>query len=202
VSVRIIAATNRDLAKEVAEGRFREDLYYRLNVIPIHIPPLRERREDLKPLIERFINHFNREFRKKVRGFHDDALALMNHYHWPGNVRQLRNAIERSVLLSDHDILTIDDLPPEIRARQSAGAATMNKARGIYELPVDGVAFEDLEREFVKQALERTKGNRSRAARLLGMNRDQIRYRIEKFGFERVGAPPGQEVAERPEESE
>ncbi|MFN0205306.1 MAG: sigma-54-dependent transcriptional regulator [Planctomycetota bacterium] len=194
VSVRIIAATNRDLAKEVAEGRFREDLYYRLNVIPIKIPPLRERKEDLKPLLDRFVTHFNREFRKHVRGFNDEATAVMHHYHWPGNVRQLRNAIERSVLLADREILTVEDLPSEIRAPHPGAPGGSAKPRGVYELPGEGVGFEELEREYVKQALERTRGNRSRAARLLGMNRDQIRYRIEKFGFEKVGAPPGQDT--------
>ncbi len=184
VSVRVIAATNRDLEKEVTEGRFREDLYYRLNVIPITIPPLRDRSEDLEPLIDRFVAHFNREFRKHVHGFTDAARETMSAYAWPGNVRQLRNAIERAVLLSDQEWLDVGDLPPEVRGGAGSGRAP---ARGAYELPAQGVTLDDMEREFVRQALERTKGNRSRAARLLGMNRDQIRYRIEKFGFEKVG---------------
>ncbi|MBI3819551.1 MAG: sigma-54-dependent Fis family transcriptional regulator [Planctomycetes bacterium] len=192
VSVRIIAATNRDLSKEVNEGRFREDLFYRLNVIPIKIPPLRERREDLRPLVERFITHFGREFKKHVRGFDPEALDVMESYHWPGNVRQLRNAIERSVLLADHDTLSVEDLPVEVRT-PPPGGAVRGAARNIYELPAEGAEFDLLEREYVRQALERTKGNRSRAARLLGMNRDQIRYRLEKFGFEKVGQPPNAE---------
>lgn len=201
VSVRIIAATNRDLSKEVNEGRFREDLYYRLNVIPIKIPPLRERREDLKPLVERFINHFNREFKKTVRGFDAEAIDVMESYHWPGNVRQLRNAIERSVLLADHDILSVDDLPTELRTPGS-GVAARGNVKNIYELPGEGANFELLEREYVRQALERTKGNRSRAARLLGMNRDQIRYRLEKFGFEKIGQPPGSDGTETPDDGD
>ena len=115
VSVRVIAATNRDLAKRSGRGRFREDLYYRLNVIPIRIPPLRDRKEDMKPFVERFVAHFNREFRKRIQGFVPAAVEMMANYHWPGNVRQLRNAIERAVLLTDHEWLTIDDLPSEIR---------------------------------------------------------------------------------------
>lgn len=204
VSVRIIAATNRDLAREVADGRFREDLYYRLNVIPIKIPPLRERREDLQPLVARFVTHFNREFRKSVKGFDARAYQVMESYHWPGNVRQLRNAIERSILLADHEILTVDDLPSEVRLPHAGAAvAPPGGPRDVYELPREGANFDMLEREYVRQALERTKGNRSRAARLLGMNRDQIRYRIEKFGFEKIGQQPGtdgSDAADGPED--
>jgi len=189
VSVRVVAATNRDLAREVAEGRFRQDLYYRLNVIPIAIPPLRERREDVPPLVERFIAHFNREFRKQVVGFEPRALEAMSAYSWPGNVRELRNAIERAVLLSDGDLLRASDLPPEIRQPRATAMGMRVADRGAYYLPEEGVIYDDLERELVRQALQRTRGNRSRAARLLGMNRDQIRYRIEKFGFETIGAP-------------
>jgi DNA-binding NtrC family response regulator len=192
VSVRVIAATNRDLAKEVAENRFRQDLYYRLNVIPLRIPPLRERIEDLNPLVEKFIAHFNREFRKHVKGFTPEAVEVMERYHWPGNVRQLRNAIERAVLLSDREWLSADDLPFEVREPKGAAPRAPGTAFDVYQLPGDGVGFDKLEREYVRQALERTRGNRSRAARLLGMNRDQIRYRIEKFGFEKVGQPGGE----------
>jgi DNA-binding NtrC family response regulator len=189
VSVRVLAATNRDLQKEVNENRFREDLYYRLNVIPVRIPPLRERKDDLKPLVDRFITHFNREFRKQIKGFTPDAFAVMQRYHWPGNVRELRNAIERAVLLSDHEWLSVDDLPQEVREPAGMGGAPRAKSApvDVYQLPNEGVGLDKLEREYVRQALERTHGNRSRAARMLGMNRDQIRYRIEKFGFEKVG---------------
>jgi len=201
VSVRVVAATNRDLQKEVAEGRFREDLFYRLNVIPIRIPPLRERREDLSALVDRFVTHFNREFRKQVHGFDTQARSVMAAYAWPGNVRQLRNAIERAVLLSDREWLDVSDLPLETRSGGAPGSAIAPAAAAAqaprapeparYELPTVGVTFDELEREYVRQALERTRGNRSRAARLLGMNRDQIRYRIEKFGFEKIGIPEG-----------
>lgn len=191
VSVRVIAATNRDLEREVKENRFRQDLYYRLNVIPLQIPPLRERVEDLKPLVERFVAYFNREFRKHVKGFVPEAFAAMERHPWPGNVRQLRNAIERAVLLSDRDWLTVEDLPIEVREPRGAAVLADGASADVFRLPADGVRFDALEREYVRQALERTRGNRSRAARLLGMNRDQIRYRIVKFGFERVGQPGG-----------
>jgi len=187
VSVRIIAATNRDLEAEVREGRFRTDLYYRLNVIPIHIPPLRERREDVLPLAERFVALFNSEFKKTVEGFEDDAAEALRSYSWPGNVRELRNAIERSVLLTESSRLRLVDLPREIRDRTAVAVAagSGDDADGSsFVLPTSGVVLEEVEKEFVRQALERTGGNRTRAARLLGINRDQMRYRIEKFRLE------------------
>jgi DNA-binding NtrC family response regulator len=187
VSVRIIAATNKDLAKEVEAGRFRSDLYFRLKVIPIEIPPLRERAEDLVPLAESFLQHFNREFHKQVKGIDPAAIELMQQYTWPGNVRELRNAIERAVLLTDGDMLSKADLPTELRQRLRLPPA----AGSTFTLPPGGVTLEDVERDLVRQALERARGNRSRAARLLGMNRDQIRYRIEKFKLEQ-DAPEGE----------
>jgi DNA-binding NtrC family response regulator len=183
VSVRIVAATNKDLAKEVEAGRFRADLYFRLRVIPIEIPPLRERAEDLMPLAESFVRHFNRELRKNVQGFEPTAAELMRHYAWPGNVRELRNAIERAVLLTDGERLSPSDLPGEVRSPKGASDA----GSGAVRLPSGGLVLEELEKELVVQALARVKGNRTRAAHLLGMNRDQIRYRIEKFGLPGAG---------------
>jgi len=180
VSVRIVAATNKDLAREVEAGRFRGDLYFRLRVIPVEIPPLRERAEDLVPLAESFVQHFNRELRKDVQGFESTAAELMQHYAWPGNVRELRNAIERAVLLTDGQRLSPLDLPSEIR--HPKGAA--DGGTGGVRLPPAGLVLEELEKDLVVQALARSRGNRTRAARLLGMNRDQIRYRIEKFGLQ------------------
>ncbi|MFN0006981.1 MAG: sigma-54-dependent transcriptional regulator [Planctomycetota bacterium] len=179
VSVRIVAATNKDLAKEVEAGRFRSDLYFRLRVIPIEIPPLRERVEDLVPLADSIVRHFNRELRKNVGGFDADAIAMMKRYAWPGNVRELRNAIERAVLLTDGARLTCLDLPSEIRNLQRPGTGGSDTIR----LPPGGLVLEELEREMVIQALARSRGNRTRAAEFLGLNRDQIRYRIEKFGL-------------------
>ena len=181
VALRIVAATNKDLGKEVEAGRFRADLYFRLKVIPIEIPPLRDRVEDLMPLAESFVKHFNRELRKNVQGFSADAVEQMKQYHWPGNVRELRNAIERAVLLGDKETLSLNDLPSEIRG--SKGRADGAAGAGAFRLPPGGIVLEELEKDFVVQALERSRGNRTRAAQLLGLNRDQIRYRIEKFSL-------------------
>ena len=181
VSVRIVAATNKDLAREVEEGRFRSDLYFRLRVIPIEIPPLRERREDILPLAESFVRHFEREFHKRVLAIEPAAVELLEGYGWPGNVRELRNAIERAVLLMEGHRVGVRDLPSEIRTpRPAEGGA----GGGAFRLPPRGLVLEELERDLVAQALERSRGNRTRAAALLGMNRDQIRYRIEKFHLE------------------
>jgi two-component system, NtrC family, response regulator AtoC len=176
VDVRIVAATNRDLDQAVADGSFRRDLYYRLKIIPLVLPPLRDREGDVPLLIRHFIAHYNREFGKSIHDADADVIARLNDYDWPGNIRELRNLIERAILLGAEDVLKVTDLPQEIReaAGRSSGAAG-------FVLPTGGVRLEDLEREFVIQALERCSGNQTRAAGLLGLNRDQIRYRIEKF---------------------
>ncbi len=190
VTVRIIAATNKDLAKEVEAGRFRRDLYFRLKVIPIEIPPLRERVADILPLARSFIQHFNVELRKSVQGIDPAAASLMERYPWPGNVRELRNAIERAILLTDSVVILPRDLPVEIRdggGPQAGSGAPAN----TFTLPAGGVVFEDVERELLRQALLRARGNRTRAAKLLGMNRDQIRYRIAKFRLEDLSQDEG-----------
>ena len=176
VDVRVIAATNRDLEDAVKQGRFRDDLYYRLNVMQITMPPLREHPSDVPLLVSYYIEVFNREFRKQVRGVTPDAMDVLKAYRWPGNIRELRNAIERAMLLTDGDWLTPEMLP--VATSRSSTAQTM-------ELPEDGVNLEILERELVVQALRRTGGNQTKAATLLGLNRDQIRYRIEKFGLDK-----------------
>jgi len=181
VDVRIIAATNKDLEKAVKEENFRQDLYYRLKIIPIQLPPLRERDGDIPLLVQLFIEHFNREFRKSVQGFTPRALNVMEQYSWPGNVRELRNIVERAILLGSGDSLDFADLPSEIRERGGAGG--VESAEGVLSLPQGGVVLEELERDLVRQALKRSNGNQTRAAKLLGLNRDQIRYRIEKFGL-------------------
>jgi DNA-binding NtrC family response regulator len=182
VSVRIIAATNKSLEREVEEGRFRRDLYFRLKVIPVEIPPLRKRLDDLLPLAELFVRHFNGEFSKSVRGVDAPAVRLMQTYGWPGNVRELRNAIERAVLLAEHAWVTPDDLPVEIRLGR--GGEDDGLDSGNFTLPPGGLSIDELERDLLRQALVRTGGNRTRAARLLGMNRDRIRYRIQKYQLE------------------
>jgi DNA-binding NtrC family response regulator len=184
VVARIIAATNKDLEKEVEAGRFRRDLYYRLRVIPIVIPPLRERQEDIEPLAAHFLAHFNAEFHKAITGFSPEVLEGLRRYSWPGNVRELRNAIERAVLLADSSRLEREDLPFEIWRGGRRAAATSEGSGGGYTLPARGLVLADLEKDLLCQALERSHGNRTRAARLLGLNRDRIRYRIQKFGLE------------------
>jgi len=177
VDVRVVAATNRKLEEEVRQGKFREDLYYRLNVVPIALPPLRERVKDIPLLLKYYIDSFNREFKKRVEGIAPDASARLQAYGWPGNIRELRNAVERAMLLSESKTLTLDDFPIA-----SGGSPRLTEA---VALPSNGIDLEQLERSLVVQALERSNWNQTRAAGLLGLNRDQIRYRIEKFGLER-----------------
>ena len=174
VDVRVIAATNRNLEEEVKTGKFREDLFYRLHVMPLVLPPLRERDGDIRLLIDYYVERFNREFRKKVRGLNPDALALLEQYRWPGNIRELRNAIERAMLLVDREWLTPQDFPSLTRHSSSAC---------MFRLPPEGVNLEDVERQLVVQALERSSWNQTHAGHLLRINRDQVRYRIEKFGL-------------------
>ncbi len=175
VDVRVIAATNRNLEEAVKQGKFREDLYYRLNVLPITLPPLREHPSDIPLLVNYYVDLFNREFKKRVRGVSPEAMARLQRHSWPGNIRELRNVVERAVLLAEHDILTPEQFPMFVARPVSAG----------FELPPGGVNLEELERDLVVQALARAGGNQTRAAALLGLNRDQIRYRIEKFGLSR-----------------
>ena len=176
VDVRVVAATNRDLDEEVKTGKFREDLFYRLQVMPITLPPLRERHGDVPLLASFFIDMYNREFRKKVRGLAPAALQQLEHYQWPGNIRELRNAIERAMLLlvdGERERLEPDDFT----------TLTRSVAATSFLLPSGGLNLEEVERQLVVQALERAGGNQTQAAQLLGINRDQVRYRIEKFGL-------------------
>ena len=174
VDVRIVAATNRKLEDEVGKGRFRSDLFYRLNVLPIPLPPLREHAEDVAILAEFFVDQFNAEFKKRINGLTPTALELLRTYGWPGNVREMRNVVERAMLLAEGNRLDVADF--------AALTATGASADG-FELPAGGVDLEQVERSFVVQALRRSGGNQTKAATLLGMNRDQIRYRIEKFNL-------------------
>ncbi len=173
--VRIIASTNTDLRQLVDEGRFREDLYYRLAVLTVRVPPLRERKSDIPILTRYFIELFSREFSKNVEGVSREAAELLENHPWRGNIRELRNCLERAVLLCDDPLigpgsLTLDGSIPD--------------DDGDYHLPNQGVDLQELERRLLIQALERANGNRTRAGQLLGMNRDQVRYRIEKFNLE------------------
>ena len=174
VDVRVVAATNRILEEAVRQGKFREDLYYRLNVLPLALPPLRAHPSDIMLLLRYYIDQFNREFRKSVTGVAPDTVKALEAYPWPGNIRELRNAVERAMLLGEGDTLSPDHFPVLV----PRGAVSQG-----FELPAAGVDLEQLERDLVVQALARTGGNQTRAASLLGINRDQIRYRIEKFSL-------------------
>jgi DNA-binding NtrC family response regulator len=177
VNVRVVAATNRNLEDEVKAGRFRQDLFYRLNVLPVMVPPLRQHVDDVPALLAYYIDGFNREFRKRVKGVSPAALKALKSYGWPGNVRELRNAVERAMLLASDEWLQPEDFPVVV---PDPGKSVVD-----FQLPANGVNLEALEQSLVLQALERCGGNQTHAAGLLGLNRDQIRYRMEKYGVSR-----------------
>jgi len=180
--VRVVAATNQNLERAIAEGRFRADLYYRLAVLHVQMPPLRERGGDVRLLASYFVDAFNRDLRRSVRGFTPEALCHLEQHAWPGNVRELRNAVERAVLLADGDLLGVSDLVP---------VGLQPVAPDSFVLPTGGVDLNELEGSLLRQALERTGGNKTRAARLLGLTRDQVRFRASKLD------PDPQEPADR-----
>ncbi len=183
VDVRVLAATNRDLLKMTEEKRFREDLYYRLNVLSIEIPPLRERRSDIPALMEFFIKKHTRGTDREIK-LEPAAKTLLNDYHYPGNVRQLESAIERAILLCENDTITLDDLPPEM----SAGSRPAEiGGDSNFKLPPEGVNFEDVERSLIMQAMDRTDNNITKSAKLLGLTFRTLQYRLEKFGFKKDG---------------
>jgi DNA-binding NtrC family response regulator len=174
VDVRVVSATNRDLRQLVQEGKFREDLLYRLRVVPIRIPPLRERPEDIPLLAQRFAEEISRGWRRDAVRLSPGALAALATRSWPGNVRELRNAVERGVILAQGPELEAADLVEEAAGRRGGAG---------FDLPAEGVRVEELVDDLVRQALDRTKGNQSGAARLLGMSRDQVRYRMQQLGL-------------------
>ncbi len=187
VDVRVIAATHRDLEAMVRSGAFREDLYYRLNVVPITLPPLRERAEDVPLLINHFLARFNRENRRQV-SLGDDLLALMSSYHWPGNVRELQNCVERLVVMAERDRMTIDTVPPSLRgyfadmrhvAREERSGGTLV---GKEWLPL-AESLQEIERQRLLEALERTGWVQARAARALGLTPRQVAYKMKKYGI-------------------
>ncbi len=177
----VIAATNRDLPKEVKEGRFREDLYFRLAVIQIEIPPLREHREDIPTLVDHFIGKLNGKFGRRIRGMSEEAIHRLQNYSWPGNVRELRNVLERIIILEADDIIRTRHLPAEIRF--GGDSALPQAGAGFFVLPEEGVDLGEVEKSLIRQAMERAKGNQSEAARLLGITRYALRYRLVKFGI-------------------
>jgi transcriptional regulator with PAS, ATPase and Fis domain len=178
VDVRVVAATNRNLEHHVREGKFREDLFYRLNVLRVEVPSLRERGDDIALLAQYFVDAFRKEFKRPVRSLSPAAESALKAYAWPGNVRELRNLVERAVLLAEAETLQLVDFESLHTAHASAA-----EADGGVSLPAGGVQLEEVEKALVVQALARVGGNQTRAAALLGLHRDQIRYRIEKFGL-------------------
>ncbi len=181
VDVRIIAATNKNLEEEVKKGNFREDLYYRLKVIPIHLPPLRERGDDILLLAKYFIDMYNREFKKSVKGLSKEVERLFLSYAWPGNVRELKNVIERVMILENTDYIKPEHLPPEIH---NPGEVQKRNVSALeIDIPAGGLDIEEVEKKLIERALEVTKGNQSKAARLLNLSRDAFRYRMQKYGL-------------------
>ena len=176
VDVRIVTATNKDIESAVDNGTFREDLFYRLNVVSIELPPLRERREDLIPLVEHYLQKFCAEFGRPVREIAPDAMRLLVEHRWPGNVRQLAAVMERAVLLSDGPVLTREDIANRLQPRKTADPNRL-------ELPEEGLDLEAFEKEMIRKALVRTGGMATRAAKLLKMSYKTFLYRVEKYGI-------------------
>ncbi len=178
VKVRLIAATNQNLRELVEEKRFREDLFYRLNVVWINLPPLRELGEDVFKIAQNFIDLFNIDFNKHIRGLTDEAQAALLRYSWPGNVRELRNVIERAMIFAEGDFLTADDLLfPEKDGRAAA------PEEGLFRLPAQGIPLEEVEKHLLIDAIKKSEGNQTRAAQLLHLSRDTLRYRLKKYGL-------------------
>ncbi|HWQ36905.1 MAG TPA: sigma-54 dependent transcriptional regulator [Blastocatellia bacterium] len=192
IDVRVLAATNRDLEAMVRDNRFREDLFYRLNVIPIDVPPLRQRRDDIAVLMDYFLRKHSVNAGRPMK-VSPEARRLLMDYAWPGNVRQLESAIERALLLAEGDEITAEDLPLEIRN------AARTEGTGGFKLPPEGISFEELERSLLIQAMEQTGWNITRAAKLLGLSFRTMQYRLDKFGIERPGRA-GRALSEEEEE--
>ncbi|MBL0715586.1 MAG: sigma-54-dependent Fis family transcriptional regulator [Desulfosarcina sp.] len=180
VDVRIIAATHRDLEQRVSEGLFREDLYYRLYVIPLVLPPLRERKRDVPLLARHFLDEFNARSASGIEGLADEALAVMRRYEWPGNIRELRNLMERLVVLKEDGIIDVDDLPAKLRSRTGAPAARTGMA-----ISDDGInlnsAVTEFEKALILQSLEKTKWVKNKAAKLLKLNRTTLVEKIKRY---------------------
>jgi two-component system response regulator PilR (NtrC family) len=186
IDVRLIAASNRDLGRAVSDGLLREDLFYRLNVIPIHLPPLRDRREDIPLLIAHFIKKLSNEIGRPVRGVAPDALAVLEQYHWPGNIRELENVVERAIVLGSSELLEADGLPAGLRHPRDRHDMPL-------ELPAEGIDLEAMldriEHRYMQLALERVGGVQTRAAELLRVSFRQFRYKLQKFQQRRAEQP-------------
>ncbi|HHT9130206.1 MAG TPA: sigma-54-dependent transcriptional regulator [Candidatus Brocadiaceae bacterium] len=172
VNVRLIAATNRDLEREVSEGRFREDLFYRLNVITIHLPPLRERRGDIPLLSSFFVIKYTKKYKKEIKGFTPEAMEALCSYHWPGNVRELENIVERAIVLCKKNMISVDHLPRNV---------VPNKGdMSIIKIPV-GISLKEAEKEIIQKTLQITQGNKKEAAKILGISNRKIEYKVKEW---------------------
>lgn len=178
VDVRIISATHRDLEEEIEEGRFREDLYYRIKVVNIKIPPLRHRREDIPLLVNRFIQYFSGKHQKRIASISSEAMKILISYNWPGNVRQLKNVIESAVVLANKEILDITDLPEEIKHPENTAVTVKNINYNLSFRDAKKILIENFERDFIKKKLEEFSGNISRTAEALDMHRQNLQQKI------------------------
>ncbi|MEP7125931.1 MAG: sigma 54-interacting transcriptional regulator, partial [Byssovorax sp.] len=179
IDVRILAATHRDLAAETKAGRFREDLYYRINVLPIHVPPLRERREDIPILLDHFLARNNARFNTQIRGIDAEARRLLLEYAWPGNVREMENTIERAMVLTERESLSAEDLPE--RVRESRDPIQMHLKSGEMSIKKTSRIIEEI---LIRRALTKTKGNRTRAAEVLEISHRALLYKIKDYHIE------------------
>jgi DNA-binding NtrC family response regulator len=195
VDMRIIAATNRNLQLMMREGEFREDLYYRLSVAPLTMPPLRQRLEDVPLLVHHFAARFNQKFNKEVK-FSQETIDALKRYRWPGNIRELENVIERLTVFNTTGKVAMEDLPSEIREH------TQRVGRVKLELPDEGISLEELEKDLMIAALEKHGGNQSRAARYLGITRNTLIYRMQKYGLRTAGEDSGPRISEALETGE
>ncbi len=178
-NVRIISATNKDLYRLIDQGKFREDLLYRINTFPVTLPPLRKRKTDIPLLVIHFIMQFNAKVGKDIKGISQNAQDCLMSYHWTGNIRELQNVIERAVILSQDSVITVDDLPGYITKSQKTNKAS---AAG-FVIPPEGISLEKLERDIITQALKKCDYNKSQAAKLIGLSRSKFRYRLKKHHF-------------------
>jgi transcriptional regulator with PAS, ATPase and Fis domain len=182
VDVTVIATTNVDITRSVEEGRFREDLFYRLTTFEFNIPPLKDRVEDIMPLATYFARFYSDSYKKRpISGFSQEAVEMLTRYQWPGNVRELRNTIERIVVLEGSDTVEPAQLPKELAFRERP-VEPMDGYRVV--LPEEGISLEEVERELITQALNRSRNNRTKAAKLLSLGYDALRYKINKYGLE------------------
>jgi PAS domain S-box-containing protein len=183
LDLRVIAATNKNLREAVQEGAFRQDLFFRLNVIHITIPPLRERPDDILPMARFFMDHYNRKFKRHIEGLTPEAERKLLEHDWPGNVRELRNAVERAMILEGSALISRNSLPLSISHRTAPAMAAASASGGAATTAVDGLSLEDNERNLIQRALDQTKNNQTQAAKLLHVTRDTLRYKMKKFNL-------------------